>query len=92
MKSHLSLRQFQVVDKAFHSYRHELMPRNPWKKNSMDAATRPPNAPDNRLPEYRMAVLNASSFFVYQDESRNSAPGKKGLVQSISAWTDGVKW
>jgi hypothetical protein len=55
------------------------MPRSPWKKYSIDAAIRPPNAPDNRLPEYRMDVRRASSLLVYQDERRNSAPGKNGL-------------
>jgi hypothetical protein len=63
-------------------YLHELTPSSPWKKYSIEAAIRPPNAPDNRLPEYNMEVRRASSLFGYQEESRNRAPGKNGLARS----------
>jgi hypothetical protein len=64
------------------TYRHEAIPNMSWKKNSIEAPIRPPNAPDSRLPAYRMEVRSASSRFVYHDDSRNKAPGKKGLRTS----------
>jgi hypothetical protein len=68
------------VDSIKKSHRHELMPRKPWKKYSMDAAAIPPNAPESRLPEYRIEVRRASSSFVYHEDSKKRAPGKNGLA------------
>lgn len=62
------------------SHRHEAIPKKSWKKYSIVAVTRPPKAPDRRLPEYRIEVRKASSFLVYHDDRRNKAPGKKGLI------------
>jgi hypothetical protein len=55
------------------------MPRNPPNMASTDAAIKPPNAPESRPPAYSIDVRSASSFFVYQHDSKYSAPGKNGL-------------
>lgn len=41
----------------------------PSKPAKMPAASRPDNAVASTRPEYRIAVLNASSFLVYQHDS-----------------------
>jgi hypothetical protein len=48
----------------------------------MDAPISPLKAPESRLPEYSIDVRRASSFFVYHDDRRNSAPGKNGLYSN----------
>ena len=43
-------------------------PRCPFKPFTIPAAIKPEKAPDKRDPEYKMAVLNPSSFRVYQED------------------------
>lgn len=53
-----------------------LRPFAPSKPLVIPADMRPEKAPESKDPEYRIAVLNPSSFRVYQDDKKNRQPGK----------------
>jgi len=57
-------------------HRHARRPLAPSNPPTIPAAISPENAPEIRDPEYNIAVLNASSFLVYQDDKKNRHPGK----------------
>jgi hypothetical protein len=52
------------------SHRQPLKPRAPDRPAKIPAASKPEKAVAKTRPEYKTAVRRASSFFVYQQESR----------------------
>lgn len=55
---------------------HAAIPLFPSKPCATPAAIKPEILPEIRLPAYSNAVLNASSFLVYQQLKKNKHPGK----------------